>query len=48
MIALTTIYDYEDNEACIKIINSNDPTDWIRHIDTPLVCVIEWRKHGEL
>lgn len=23
MIAPTTIYDYEDNEACIKIINSN-------------------------
>ena len=46
MIAPTTIY--EDNEACIKIINSNDPTDWTRHIDTPLVCVMEWCKHGEL
>jgi len=39
---------YEDNEACIKIINANHPTDQTRHIDTPFFRVMEWRKRGDL
>ena len=33
MTAPTTIC--KDNEACIKITNSDHPTDWTRQVDTP-------------
>ena len=46
MTAPTIIY--EDNEACIKIINSDHPTDRTRHIDTPFFRVMDWRKRGDL
>ena len=39
---------YEDNEACIKVINANHPTDRTRHIDTPFFRVMSWRKRGDI
>ena len=39
---------YEDNEACIKVINARHPTDRTRHIDTPAFRVQSWRERGDL
>ena len=39
---------YEDNEACIKIINSRHPTERTRHIDTPAFRVQSWKQRGDI
>ena len=35
---------YEDNEACINVVNSRHPTERTRHIETPYFRVQDWRE----
>ena len=35
---------YEDNEACINVVNSRHPTKRTRHIETPYFQVQDWRE----
>ena len=39
---------YEDNNACMKVINAERPTDRVRHIDTPYFRVQAWKKRGNI
>ena len=46
MIAPTPLY--EDNEACIKVIQSRNPTERTRHIDTPAFRIQSWFQRGDI
>ena len=35
---------YEDNEACINVVNARHPTDRTRHIETPYFKIQDWRE----
>ena len=35
---------YEDNKACINVVNAHHPTDRTRHIETPYFKIQDWRK----
>ena len=34
---------YEDNEACINVINARHPTERTRHIETPYFRIQDWK-----
>lgn len=35
---------YQDNEACINVINARHPTDHTRHIETPYFKIQDWKE----
>ena len=35
---------YEDNEACINVVNTRHPTDCTRHIETPYFKIQDWKE----
>ena len=35
---------YEDNEACINVINTCHPTDYTQHIETPYFKIQDWKE----
>ena len=35
---------YEDNEACINVVNARQPTDRTRHIETPYFKIQDWKE----
>jgi len=39
---------YEDNEACIKVIDARQPTERTRHIDTPFYRIQDWKDRGDI
>ena len=39
---------YEDNEACIKVINSRHPTERTRHIDIPSFRIQDWKSREDI
>ena len=39
---------YEDNKACIKIINARHPTDRTRPIDGPFFRIQDWKQHKDI
>ena len=39
---------YEDNEACIKVINSRHPTERTWHIDIPSFRIQDWKSRKDI
>ena len=39
---------YEDNKACIKIINALHPTNRTHHIDGPFFCIKDWKQRKDI
>merc|ERR1712115_22364 len=39
---------FEDNEAAIKIINNNHPTDRVHHLEIQHFAIQDWKKNGHI
>ena len=37
---------YEDNESCIKIINTHKPTNRVQHLEVPYFRIQDWKDNG--